>query len=69
MRSMIFGLAIAALTLIGSSSLLLSRSLPVVTATAAMPSLQELHTVAAANRLPVQQIEDMSVIFLTETKY
>ena len=68
MRSMIFGLAIAALTLIVSSSLLLSRSLPVVTATAAMPSLQELHAVAGANRLPVQQIEDMSVIFLTETK-
>ena len=68
MRSMIFGLAIAALTLIGSSSLLLSRSLPVVAATVAMPSLQELHAIAGVDRLPVQQNEDMSVIFLTEPK-
>ena len=30
---------------------------------AAMPSMQELHTVAGANRLPDQEIEDQSLIF------
>lgn len=31
--------------------------------TAAMPSLQELHTAAAANKLPNQEIEDQSLVF------
>ena len=30
---------------------------------AAMPSMQELHTVAGANKLPDQEIEDQSLIF------
>jgi hypothetical protein len=30
---------------------------------AAMPSMQELHTVAGANKLPDQEIEDESLIF------
>ena len=68
MRSITFAGAIAAVTLLASSTLLLSRSLPVVTATAAMPSLQELHAMAGADDLPVQKIEDMSVIFLTDSK-
>ena len=68
MRSTTFALAIAALALVGSSTLLLSRSLPIVTATAAMPSLQELHMMAGTETLPVQHIDDRSVIFPTETK-
>jgi hypothetical protein len=31
--------------------------------TAAMPSLQELHAGAAANKLPNQEIEDQSLVF------
>jgi hypothetical protein len=30
--------------------------------TAAMPSLQELHTAASANNLPTQDFEDMSLV-------
>jgi hypothetical protein len=31
--------------------------------TAAMPSLQELHRQASANKLPNQEIEDQSLVF------
>ena len=31
--------------------------------TAAMPSLQELHTVAGANKLSNQEIEDQALVF------
>ena len=68
MRSITFAFAIAAVTLLVSSTLLLSRSLPVATAAATMPSLQELYTMAGTDSLPVQKIEDMSVVFPTETK-
>jgi hypothetical protein len=30
---------------------------------AAMPSLQELHTIAGVSKLPVQDVEDQSLIF------
>jgi hypothetical protein len=30
--------------------------------TAAMPSLQELHTAAGVNKLPVEEFEDMSLV-------
>jgi hypothetical protein len=30
---------------------------------AAMPSLQELHTMAGVSKLPVQDVEDQSLIF------
>jgi hypothetical protein len=67
MRSMTFVSLVAAVTIIASTTLLWSRPHPVVLATAAMPSLQELYLTAGANRLPVQQMEDMSVIFSTDT--
>jgi hypothetical protein len=41
----------------------------VVTArTAAMPSLQELHTAANVNKLPIEEFEDMSLVYSTVTK-
>jgi hypothetical protein len=36
--------------------------------TAAMPSLQELHTAAGVNKLPIQEFEDMSLVYSTKTK-
>jgi hypothetical protein len=35
---------------------------------AAMPSTQELHSAAAANKLPVEEFEDMSLVYSTATK-
>ena len=35
--------------------------------TAAMPSLQEIHTAAGVNKLPIEEIEDMSLVYSTVT--
>jgi hypothetical protein len=40
--------------------------LPAVTA--AMLSLQELHTAAGVNKLPIEDFEDMSLVYSTVTK-
>ena len=40
-----------------------SPSAEISAGTAAMPSLQELHTAAGVNQLPNQEIEDQSLIF------
>lgn len=57
--------AIAAVALLAATTLLWSHT-PTITlseGTAAMPSLQELHTAANVNKLPNQEIEDQSLIF------
>jgi hypothetical protein len=36
--------------------------------TAAMPSLQELHTAAGVDKLPIEDFEDMSLVYSTVTK-
>jgi hypothetical protein len=36
--------------------------------TAAVPSLQELHAVAGVNKLPIEEFEDMSLVYSTVTK-
>jgi hypothetical protein len=36
--------------------------------TAAMPSLQELHTATGANNLPIEEFEDMSLVYSTIAK-
>jgi hypothetical protein len=33
-----------------------------------MPSLQELHTAAGVNKLPIEEFEDQSLVFSTATK-
>jgi hypothetical protein len=43
-----------------------ATELPAVTA--AMPSLQELHTAVGANKLPNQEIEDQALIFPNAAK-
>jgi hypothetical protein len=57
-------LAFAAVTLFAAATAMLwSHSTKLSAGTAAMPSTQELHTVAGVNQLPNQEIEDQSLIF------
>jgi len=34
---------------------------------AAMPALHDLHTVAGVNKLPIEDVEDMSLVYATVT--
>jgi hypothetical protein len=34
-----------------------------------MPSLQELHTAARVNKLPIQEFSDMSLVYSSATKH
>ena len=43
-------------------------SIELSAATAAMPSLLELHTMAGANKLPLQETEDQSLVYPTVAK-
>jgi hypothetical protein len=66
MRLMITALAVVAVAA-GSSILLRSRSsvIELSGGTAAMPSLLELHAAAGVHKLPVQDIDDQSLIYPT----
>ncbi len=55
--------AVALLLAVVATAMLWSHSTKLSAGTAAMPSLQELHTVAGVNKLPNQEIEDQSLIF------
>jgi hypothetical protein len=63
--------AVVCVALIGVAVTLL-RSQPASTelsaATAAMPSLLELHTMAGVNKLPAQEMEDQSLVYPTAEK-
>ena len=67
-RILIF--AIAFVALIGVAFALRSRpaSIELSAATAAMPSLLELHTIAGVNKLPMQEMEDQSLVYPTVEK-
>ena len=69
MRLMIAALVLVAVTA-GSSILLRSRSsvIELSVGTAAMPSLLELHAAAGVHKLPVQDIDDQSLIYPTAEK-
>jgi hypothetical protein len=57
-------LAFAALALVATATAMhRSPSTEQSAGTAAMPSLQELHTAAGVNKLPNQEIEDQALIF------
>jgi hypothetical protein len=66
-RLRISAIAVAAL-IVGATSLLRSRSPSIALSTAAMPPLQELHAMAGVNELPVQEIEDQSLVYPTVAK-
>jgi hypothetical protein len=60
--------AFAAVALIAAATAMQSHSNKLSAGTAAMPSLQELHTAAGVNKLPVEEFEDMSLIYSSQTK-
>lgn len=61
--------AFAGVALIATATAIFwSHSNKLSAGTAAMPSLQELHTAAGANKLPIQEFEDMSLVYSTKTK-
>jgi hypothetical protein len=62
-RLVIPAFAAVALFAVVATAMLWSHSTKLSAGTAAMPSLQELHTVAGVNKLPNQEIEDQSLIF------
>jgi hypothetical protein len=73
MRLTISAVAVAVLIVVAislplsrSPSIALSPSLAL--STAAMPPLEELHVMAGVNTLPVQEIEDQSLVYPTPTK-
>jgi hypothetical protein len=61
--------AVAVVALIAVATLLpRSRSPSLALSTAAMPTLEELHTMAGVNTLPVQEVEDQSLVYPTAAK-
>ena len=68
MRPIISAVAVAALIAVAISVLRLSFP-AIELSTAAMPSLQELHAIANVHKLPVQEIDDQSLIFPPAAKH
>lgn len=66
-RLMIAAIAVVALMVV-ATTMLWSRSPSIELSTAAMPALQELHTMAGVHKLPVQEIEDQSLVYPTAEK-
>jgi len=67
-RLMIFAFAAVALfAATTATAMLWSPSTKLSAGTAAMPSLRELHTAAGVNTLPIQDVEDMSLVYSTVT--
>jgi len=58
--------AFSAVALIAAATTLLpSPSTELFAGSAAMPSLQELHTAIDLNKLPIEDFEDMSLVYPT----
>jgi hypothetical protein len=62
--------AFAAVALLAAVATMHSRSssVDISLGSAVMPSLLELHTAAGVDKLPLQEMEDQSLIFPTEAK-
>jgi hypothetical protein len=67
MRKMSYAFAIAAIAGV-TAWMLHTGPQSIELSAAAMPSLQELHTMAGVNKLPDQDIDDQSLIYPTGTK-
>jgi hypothetical protein len=68
MRRTISAIAVVALIVAAAIMLPRSPSVSVELSAAAMPSLQELHTMAGVSTLPVQEIDDQSLVYPSATK-
>jgi hypothetical protein len=67
MRPMISVTAVVALLAV-ATTILRSLSPSIELTAAAMPPLQELHAMAGVHKLPVQEIEDQSLVYPTAEK-
>jgi len=67
-RLMICAFAAVALFGAAAAAMLWSPSTELSAGTAAMPSLQELHTAAGVNKLPNHEIEDQALMFPSVAK-
>jgi hypothetical protein len=67
MRPMIFAISVVALMVV-ATTMLWPRSPSIELTAAAMPALQELHAMAGVHKLPVQEIEDQSLVYPTAEK-
>jgi hypothetical protein len=63
-RLMIRAFAAAAL-FAAATAMLRSPSTELTAGISAMPSLHELHTAAGVNKLPIEDVEDMSLVYPT----
>jgi len=66
-RQMISALVTIALV-VAATAMQRSPSTELSARTAAMPSLQEIHIAAGVNKLPIEDFEDMSLVFSTVMK-
>ena len=61
--------AFAAVALIAAGTAMLwSHTTKLSAGTAAMPSLLDLHTAARVTKLPIEDVDDMSLVYSTVTK-
>ena len=67
MRLTVYAIAAAAL-IVFATTMLPPRSPSVLLSAAAMPPLQELHTMVGVSTLTVQEVEDQSLVYPTVPK-
>lgn len=67
MRKIAYVIAIIAVAAIAGWTLH-TRPQSIELSTAAMPSLEELHTMAGVNKLPNQDVDDQSLVYPMPTK-
>jgi hypothetical protein len=67
MTRLIF-ITLATVALIAAASTAPRSHSSLVVLAAGMPSLQELQSTAGVDQLPVEQLEDMSLVYSTTTK-
>jgi hypothetical protein len=60
--------AFAAVALIAAAAAVLRSHLPSAVSAAGMTSVQEPHTAAGVNKLPIENFADMSLVYSTATK-
>ena len=68
MRKLVYVVAAIAVVVGGAAWALRTRPQSIELSAAAMPSLQELHTMAGVEKLPNQDIDDQSLLFTTAPK-
>jgi hypothetical protein len=67
MRMMVIAFAVIALMVV-ASTMLRSHVPAIELSAAAMPSLQELHSMAGVDKLPVQDVDDQALVYTSATK-